>query len=400
MTIKATIQKVEHAIEELKQGKLIIVADSTEREAEGDMIGLADFVTPETVNFMIKHARGLLCAPMSADRAKKLGLHLMTNSHDAFNTAFTISTDAKTTTTGISAFDRAKTLKELATSNDPENFYHPGHIFPLIAKDNGVLERDGHTEAAVDLAKLAQVSPVAYICEVVKEDGKMARRPELKAFAQEHEMSLITITDIVNYRFACDDNVLTEVSDVDLPTKYGHFRLKSFTFKDEPVLVIYKGQITQQKSVLMRIHSECFTGDVLGSERCDCGEQLADALQKIEDNGSGALIYLNQEGRGIGLINKLRAYQLQDQGLDTIEANEKLGFPADQRNYRIAAAVLEKLKIKSVSLLTNNPDKIEQLQQMGIDVNRVPLEMKPNVHDQHYLETKKQKFHHLLSEVK
>lgn len=213
-------------------------------------------------------------------------------------------------------------------------------------------------------------------------------------------MSLITITDIVNYRFACDDNVLTEVSDVDLPTKYGHFRLKSFTFKDEPVLVIYKGQITQQKSVLMRIHSECFTGDVLGSERCDCGEQLADVLQKIEDNGSGALIYLNQEGRGIGLINKLRAYQLQDQGLDTIEANEKLGFPADQRNYRIAAAVLEKLKIKSVSLLTNNPDKIEQLQQMGIDVNRVPLEMKPNVHDQHYLETKKQKFHHLLSEVK
>lgn len=213
-------------------------------------------------------------------------------------------------------------------------------------------------------------------------------------------MSLITITDIVNYRFACDDNVLTEVSDVDLPTKYGHFRLKSFTFKDEPVLVIYKGQITQQKSVLMRIHSECFTGDVLGSERCDCGEQLADALQKIEDNGSGALIYLNKEGRGIGLINKLRAYQLQDQGLDTVEANEKLGFPADQRNYRIAAAVLEKLKIKSVSLLTNNPDKIEQLQQMGIDVNRVPLEMKPNIHDQHYLETKKQKFHHLLSEVK
>ncbi|HIY93692.1 GTP cyclohydrolase II [Companilactobacillus sp. HBUAS56275] len=399
MSINETIQKVERAIEELKQGKLIIVADSTKREAEGDMIGLADFVTPEAVNFMISHAKGLLCVPMSSKQANKLDLHLMTKGHDAFNTAFTVSTDAKTTTTGISAFDRADTIKKLAVSQDPQDFYHPGHIFPLIAKDGGVLERDGHTEAAVDLAKLSQSSPVAYICEMVKDNGRMARRPELKAFAKEHEMSLITIKDIIDYRFARDVDVLTEVSDVDLPTKYGHFRLKSFLFKQDPILIIYKGEIQQQKNLLVRVHSECFTGDVLGSMRCDCGEQLATALQKIEENKSGAVIYLNQEGRGIGLINKLRAYQLQDQGLDTVEANLKLGFPADQRDYRVVTAVLNKLDITSISLLTNNPDKVDQLKQMGLTVTRVPLEMHPNKSDIKYLETKKHKFHHLLSEV-
>jgi len=393
------IAKVERAIADLKQGKLIIVADSEKREAEGDMVGLADFVTPENVNFMITHARGLLCVPMAKSVAEKLNLHPMTKSHDAFGTAFTVSTDSKETTTGISAFDRAKTIQKLAQSNDANDFYHPGHIFPLIARDNGVIERDGHTEAAIDLAKIAQVTPVAYICEVVRENGRMARRPQLKQIAQENNLAFITIADIINYRYLKNFNILQAVSDVDLPTKFGHFRLKSFTYKDEPVLVIYKGQIENKSDLLLRVHSECLTGDILGSRRCDCGEQLEQSLQRIEKNGSGAVIYLHQEGRGIGLINKLRAYQLQDEGLDTVEANLKLGFKADQRDYRIVLAILEELGVESVDLLTNNPDKLKQLEQFGLKVNRIALETKPNANDIDYLKTKKQKFNHLLNEV-
>lgn len=393
------IAKVERAIADLKQGKLIIVADSEKREAEGDMVGLADFVTPENVNFMITHARGLLCVPMAKSVAEKLNLHPMTKSHDAFGTAFTVSTDSKETTTGISAFDRAKTIQKLAQSNDANDFYHPGHIFPLIARDNGVIERDGHTEAAIDLAKIAQATPVAYICEVVRENGHMARRPQLKQIAQENNLAFITIADIINYRYLKNFNILQAVSDVDLPTKFGHFRLKSFTYKDEPVLVIYKGQIENKSDLLLRVHSECLTGDILGSRRCDCGEQLEQSFQRIEKNGSGAVIYLHQEGRGIGLINKLRAYQLQDEGLDTVEANLKLGFKADQRDYRIVLAVLEELGVESVDLLTNNPDKLKQLEQFGLKVNRIALETKPNANDIDYLRTKKQKFSHLLNEV-
>jgi 3,4-dihydroxy 2-butanone 4-phosphate synthase/GTP cyclohydrolase II len=393
------IAKVERAIADLKQGKLIIVADSEKREAEGDMVGLADFVTPENVNFMITHARGLLCVPMAKSVAEKLNLHPMTKSHDAFGTAFTVSTDSKETTTGISAFDRAKTIQKLAQSNDANDFYHPGHIFPLIARDNGVIERDGHTEAAIDLAKIAQATPVAYICEVVRENGRMARRPQLKQIAQENNLAFITIADIINYRYLKNFNILQAVSDVDLPTKFGHFRLKSFTYKDEPVLVIYKGQIENKSDLLLRVHSECLTGDILGSRRCDCGEQLEQSLQRIEKNGSGAVIYLHQEGRGIGLINKLRAYQLQDEGLDTVEANLKLGFKADQRDYRIVLAILEELGVESVDLLTNNPDKLKQLEQFGLKVNRTALETKPNANDIDYLRTKKQKFNHLLNEV-
>lgn len=393
------IAKVERAIADLKQGKLIIVADSEKREAEGDMVGLADFVTPENVNFMITHARGLLCVPMAKSVAEKLNLHPMTKSHDAFGTAFTVSTDSKETTTGISSFDRAKTIQKLAQSNDANDFYHPGHIFPLIARDNGVIERDGHTEAAIDLAKIAQVTPVAYICEVVRENGRMARRPQLKQIAQENNLAFITIADIINYRYLKNFNILQAVSDVDLPTKFGHFRLKSFTYKDEPVLVIYKGQIENKSDLLLRVHSECLTGDILGSRRCDCGEQLEQSLQRIEKNGSGAVIYLHQEGRGIGLINKLRAYQLQDEGLDTVEANLKLGFKADQRDYRIVLAILEELGVESVDLLTNNPDKLKQLEQFGLKVNRIALETKPNANDIDYLKTKKQKFNHLLNEV-
>lgn len=393
------IEKVERAVEDLKQGKLIIVADSEKREAEGDMIGLADFATPENVNFMITHARGLLCVPMAKSVAQKLNLHPMTQSHDAFGTAFTISTDSKETTTGISAFDRATTIQKLAQSDDANDFYHPGHIFPLIAKDNGVLDRDGHTEAAIDLAKIAHATPVAYICEVVKENGRMARRPELRKIAADNGLTFITIADILNYRYLKNFDVLQEVSDVDLPTKFGHFRLKSFTYRDEPVLVVYKGQIKDQADLLLRVHSECLTGDILGSKRCDCGAQLEQSLQRIEENGSGAVIYLHQEGRGIGLINKLRAYQLQDQGLDTVEANLELGFKADQRDYRVVLSVLEELGVNSVDLLTNNPDKLKQLEQFGLKVNRLALETKPNENDIDYLKTKKQKFNHLLNEV-
>ena len=393
------IEKVERAVEDLKQGKLIIVADSEKREAEGDMIGLADFATPENVNFMITHARGLLCVPMAKSVAQKLNLHPMTQSHDAFGTAFTISTDSKETTTGISAFDRATTIQKLAQSDDANDFYHPGHIFPLIAKDNGVLDRDGHTEAAIDLAKIAHATPVAYICEVVKENGRMARRPELRKIAADNGLTFITIADILNYRYLKNFDVLQEVSDVDLPTKFGHFRLKSFTYRDEPVLVVYKGQIKDQADLLLRVHSECLTGDILGSKRCDCGAQLEQSLQRIEENGSGAVIYLHQEGRGIGLINKLRAYQLQDQGLDTVEANLELGFKADQRDYRVVLSVLEELGVNSVDLLTNNPDKLKQLEQFGLKVNRIALETKPNANDIDYLRTKKQKFNHLLNGV-
>lgn len=395
------VTKVEAALEDLKKGKLIIVADSPNRESEGDMVGLADFVSPENVNYMIHNARGLLCVPMSEAVAKRLSLRPMTNEHDAFGTAFTVSTDAKTTTTGISAFDRAKTIKKLAEQNSQaDDFYHPGHIFPLIAKDGGVLERGGHTEAAVDLAKLVYTNPVAYICEVVKDNGRMARLKDLKKIASASDMKLITIEDIKNYRYQKDNSLLQEVSDVDLPTKYGHFRLKAYQYLQKPVLVIYQGELHNANSLLLRIHSECFTGDVLGSKRCDCGDQLEESLKLINKSGHGALIYLDQEGRGIGLLNKLKAYHLQDQGLDTVEANLKLGFAADQRDYGVVANFLHQQNISSIKLLTNNPDKMQQLRNLDVTIDqRVSLEIAPNDSDRKYLQTKKHKFNHLLNEV-
>ncbi|WP_119326854.1 GTP cyclohydrolase II [Companilactobacillus musae] len=401
MSNNNSVSKVEAALNDLKKGKLIIVADSPDRESEGDMVGLADFVTPESVNYMIKNARGLLCVPMSKEVAHRLDFKPMTNEHDAFGTAFTISTDAKTTTTGISAFDRADTIKKLSmTDSQAADFYHPGHIFPLIAKNNGVMERGGHTEAAVDLARLAQASPVAYICEVVKDNGRMARLNDLQKIAKADDMELITIADIKNYRYQKDNFLLQKVSDVDLPTKYGHFRLAAYQYQEKPVLVIYQGKLKNTQSLLLRIHSECFTGDILGSKRCDCGEQLEKSLQIINESGQGALIYLDQEGRGIGLLNKLKAYQLQDQGLDTVEANVELGFAADQREYGIVANFLQQENISSVRLLTNNPDKLQQLEDLGIKIDqRVPLEVVPNENDRKYLQTKKHKFNHLLNEV-
>ncbi|KAF0333250.1 GTP cyclohydrolase II [Pediococcus acidilactici] len=404
MIKKDVLTRVEEALQVLKKGQLIIVADDVEREGEGDMVGLAEHVTPENVNSMISHARGLLCVPMSLDLAKKLGLHSMTDdSTDAFGTAFTVSTDAKSTTTGISAYDRAKTIKQLV---DPlskyDDFYHPGHIFPLIAKKGGVLERPGHTEAAVDLAKLANSTPAAYIMEILKKNGKMARKKDLKSLAEGLQMPLITVKEIKYYRLLKDQQLVKSVAKVNLPTKYGNFNLEAFETPNsqEPTLLISKGQLKHADSLLLRLHSECLTGDVFGSLRCDCGDQLIASLQQIEKKGSGAVLYLRQEGRGIGLTNKLKAYMLQEAGLDTVDANLKLGFQADEREYDIAAAILKRKGISKVELLTNNPDKITQLTKYGIHIEkRIPLEMNPNDNNLSYLKTKKHKMHHLLTEV-
>lgn len=401
MTNQDLIQKIEAAVETLKQGKLIIVADSLDREAEGDMVGLAEYVTPENVNTMVTKARGLLCVPMSETVANRLKLKpMVTDATDAYGTAFTVSTDVRTTTTGISAFDRSATIAALAKSDSGfDDFYHPGHIFPLIARENGVLERDGHTEAAVDLAKLAGVQPVAYICEILKKDGTMARRKDLKAYAEGTQTPLITIPELQQYR---QIKTIETIANVDLPTIYGTFKLKALkTSTDgEPTLLITKGDLRGQAPVLVRLHSECLTGDVFGSKRCDCGAQLAESLKRIEQAGRGAVLYLRQEGRGIGLANKLKAYELQEQGLDTVEANLHLGLPADERNYGLAAAILRQEGVTTVNLMTNNPDKIQQLEQYGIKINhRVPLEVGLTQENEAYLKTKKNKFQHLLREV-
>lgn len=399
-----SIMRVDQAIRQLQQGGLIIVADDESREAEGDLVGLAEHATSATVNTMITKARGLLCVPMSSDYSQRLGLvPMVSNETEPFGTAFTISVDAKTTSTGISAADRARTIRKLA---DPEatfnDFYQPGHIFPLSAKSHGVLQRGGHTEAAIDLARLAGTTPVAYICEIMKKNGEMARRNDLKALAEGMKLPMITIQDIRNYRYLKNIDVTQSITKVNLPTKYGHFDLEAFSTYDnqEPTLLLTKGKIDREQPLLLRLHSECLTGDVFGSQRCDCGEQLEMSLKMIAQNSSGALLYLRQEGRGIGLANKLRAYHLQEQGYDTVEANEQLGFGADERHYGIAAAILHAKGISDVDLMTNNPDKINQLENLDIHVHqRIPLETKPTATDRSYLETKKHKFNHLLKEV-
>ncbi len=387
-------RKVQEAIQQLRQGGLIIVMDDLDREAEGDLVGLASKVTPAKVNFMTKYARGLMCVPMSPAVAKRLGLQQMiaTNT-DPFGTAFTVSVDHHSTTTGISAYDRWRTIHQLANpSSHYEDFYHPGHIFPLVAKENGVLERNGHTEAAVDLAKLAGEEPVAYICEILKSDGTMARSKELHDKADEFSLPIITIKDIQEYRRSI---VSQPINTVHLPTDYGDFDLKYFPGGN---LALIKGNLAGDDPVLCRIHSECLTGDVFGSMRCDCGHQLHQAMRQIEENGQGVLLYLRQEGRGIGLANKLRAYHLQEEGYDTVEANEQLGFQPDERDYHTAANMLHQLGVNKINLLTNNPDKIDQLATDGIEVSRrVPLEIPANRYDKRYLQTKKEKFHHLLT---
>ncbi|HGL5643751.1 TPA: GTP cyclohydrolase II [Enterococcus faecium] len=390
------MSNITEAIQTLKKGGLIIVADDDDRESEGDLIGLAEYVTPEAVNFMTKFGRGLICAPISKNIAQRLSLGEMTaHNTDAFGTAFTISVDHKHTNTGISAFDRATSIQALADPHSKSNdFLRPGHIFPLISVDGGTLVRRGHTEAAIDLAKLANSVEAAYICEILKEDGTMARMQDLTRLSEKWQLPLITIDELVN--FLEESSHIT----VNLPTDYGDFKLTIYEDGEKREhLLLTKGDIQNgQSPTLVRVHSECLTGDVFGSHRCDCGEQLHEAMRMIEEEGTGAILYLRQEGRGIGLRNKLKAYQLQEQGFDTYEANIELGFAPDERDYHFAADILKSIGATSIRLLTNNPDKVVELQQDGITiVERVPIETVPQEENQAYLKTKRDKFHHYLS---
>lgn len=389
------MSNITEAIQTLKKGGLIIVADDDDRESEGDLIGLAEYVTPEAVNFMTKFGRGLICAPISKNIAQRLSLGEMTaHNTDAFGTAFTISVDHKHTNTGISAFDRATSIQALADPHSKSNdFLRPGHIFPLISVDGGTLVRRGHTEAAIDLAKLANSVEAAYICEILKEDGTMARMQDLTRLSEKWQLPLITIDELVN--FLEESSHIT----VNLPTDYGDFKLTIYEDGEKREhLLLTKGDIQNgQSPTLVRVHSECLTGDVFGSHRCDCGEQLHEAMRMIEEEGTGAILYLRQEGRGIGLRNKLKAYQLQEQGFDTYEANIELGFAPDERDYHFAADILKSIGATSIRLLTNNPDKVAELQQDGITiVERVPIETVPQEENQAYLKTKRDKFHHYL----
>ncbi|MFC5467824.1 bifunctional 3,4-dihydroxy-2-butanone-4-phosphate synthase/GTP cyclohydrolase II [Cohnella suwonensis] len=392
--------RIEEAIEDLKAGKVIIVVDDEDRENEGDLIALADKATPDVINFMIREARGLLCVPITPERAEALDLPpMVSHNTDYHGTAFTVSVDHVSTTTGISAHERSLTVQALIDPDaKPSDFRRPGHIFPLIAKKGGVLRRTGHTEAAVDLARMCDSAEAAVICEVIKEDGTMARLPDLQQFAEQHALKLITIKDLIHYRNEKEKLVKREV-EVRLPTDFGTFNAIAYTNdvdRKEHVAFV-KGDIDGSKPVLVRVHSECLTGDVFHSHRCDCGPQLEAALRQIEAEGNGVLLYMRQEGRGIGLINKLRAYHLQEQGLDTVEANAKLGFAPDLRDYGIGAQILKDIGIREIRLLTNNPRKIKGLEGYGLNVvERVPIQMSENEDNAGYLHTKKAKLGHML----
>jgi 3,4-dihydroxy 2-butanone 4-phosphate synthase/GTP cyclohydrolase II len=399
------LDTIESALSDLRDGKIIIVVDDEDRENEGDFVMAADLVTPHAINFMATIGRGLICTPISSELAKKYQLNLQVEQNTAsLGTAFTVTIDAKEKiSTGISASDRAHTIKLMSgpqtTSSD---FVRPGHIFPLIAKDGGVLERPGHTEASVDLSKIAGFSPVGVICEIMNPDGTMARYPELCELADKHDLKMISIKDLIAYR-RTTENLISSVESIPLPTKFGDFELyifRSEILKEEHI-AITKGDVTRFKetSTLLRLHSECFTGDVLGSYRCDCGDQFESSLKLIEENGMGLVIYLRQEGRGIGLFNKIKAYQLQDKGLDTAEANLHLGFPVDSRDYTMAFQILRYFGIEEVKLLTNNPHKVNELTKFGLKkIERMGLEISANKKNAHYLFTKKTKLGHLLKQ--
>ena len=394
---------IEDAIKDIKEGKIIIVIDNPDRENEGDLLMAAEKVTGESINFMAKYGRGLICMPVEEKRLKKLKIGPMVEKNtDNHETAFTVAIDHIDTTTGISAFERALTIqKVLDESSKPDEFRRPGHVFPLIAKKDGVLERNGHTEAAVDLPKLAGLKGAGVICEIMKDDGTMARTSDLIKFANEHNLKIITIKDLIEYRRKMEEKetLVERVVETKMPTRYGDFKMFGFINKlnGEHHVALVKGEINEKNEVLTRVHSECLTGDALGSKRCDCGEQYDAAMKRIAEEGCGILLYMRQEGRGIGLINKLKAYSLQDKGFDTVEANEMLGFPADMRSYDVAAAILKDLGVSKVNLMTNNPRKIDGLERYGIEiVNRVPIKMNHNEKNEFYLQTKKEKLGHIL----
>jgi 3,4-dihydroxy 2-butanone 4-phosphate synthase/GTP cyclohydrolase II len=392
---------IEEAIQDIREGKMIVAVDDEDRENEGDLIMAAEKVTPEAINFMVKHGRGLVCLPMTAQRLDELDLPpMVANNTDLRGTAFTVSIDHKSTTTGISAYERAQTIKAvLDPATLPEDLRRPGHIFPLRAKEGGVLRRAGHTEAAVDLARLAGLYPGGVICEIMKEDGHMARLPELLEFCRRHGLKIITIADLINYRRRTE-KLIKKVDEAKLPTIFGEFTAVAYesVLDNKGHIALVKGDLTSIEAPLVRVHSECLTGDVFCSIRCDCGDQLRRALEMIAEEGVGVLLYMRQEGRGIGLLNKIRAYKLQDLGKDTVEANEALGFPPDLRDYGIGAQILVDLGLKKVRLMTNNPRKIAGLEGYGLEVMaRVPIEIFPCKTNSSYLNTKKQKLGHLLS---
>lgn len=393
---------IEEGIEEIRKGHMVVVVDDEDRENEGDVIIAAEHVTPEAINFMATYAKGLICTPMEGERLDALHIpQMVANNTDHHETAFTVSVDAYDTETGISAYERCRTVKRLIDPNaKASDFRRPGHVFPLRTVPGGVLRRAGHTEATTDLARLAGLYPAGLCCEIMEDDGHMMRTPRLMAFAEKHGLRILTVRALIEYR-KNTETFIKRVTEVDFPSKYGHFRIKAYesTLDGKCHLAIVKGEVTGKENVLVRVHSECLTGDALGSMRCDCGEQLATALRRIEKEGCGVVLYMRQEGRGIGLANKMRAYALQDQGKDTVEANVLLGFAPDLRDYGIGAQILSDLGLTTIRLLTNNPAKRAGLEGHGLHiVERVPLEMHANPFNRRYLTVKKRKMGHLLEE--
>ncbi len=400
------LNTIDEAIEEIRKGNLIVVVDDEDRENEGDFIAAAELMTPEKANFMAKYGRGLMCAPMSEEFADRLELPYMVDSNTSMHsTPFTVSVDLLThgCTTGISAYDRATTLKYLADPTvKPEEFGRPGHIFPLRARSRGVLRRAGHTEAAVDLCKLAGLQPVGTLIEILNEDGTMARLPELVEIAKEHDLKIVSVADLIKYRIK-NESLVEQGEEVNMPTKFGQFRLIPFRQISNGLehVALIKGEWTEDEPILVRVHSSCMTGDIFGSMRCECGEQLQKALETIEKEGKGVLVYMNQEGRGIGLMNKIKAYKLQEEGYDTVDANVHLGFDPDERDYGVGANILKNLGVKKMKLMTNNPIKRVGLEAYGLEiVENVPIEVQPNKFNEFYMKTKRERMGHILRNVK